>query len=98
MKEFILFYDKFCPHCISFEPTWNRFYDSNNGNYHGIVLRSYEHNAEPDIIQLHKIPGFPTMRFFPEGQHKYEYFDKYNRARTINDIIAFLDDMLVKYE
>jgi thiol-disulfide isomerase/thioredoxin len=70
-----LFYADWCGYCVRFKPNWkkleeisskNTFVDKNNKKV-TLKLESYEESKNKEIIEKENIQGFPTIKFYKNG-------------------------------
>ena len=65
----VLFYMNGCGWCDKFKPIWEQFKRNHNENFKGCQLIDIENNSHNEqLINKHKIEGFPTLKFCPYGK------------------------------
>lgn len=79
--KIILYHAKWCGHCNTFLPKWNRFKKQYNDKY---IFEEYE---EKDMSkeQLSEVTGFPTI-FYVYGNNKYKIQDRDNLVEEIKNL------------
>lgn len=84
----VFFYSPSCIHCKNMEPTWNEFEQKYN-NYKGIQLLKINASVDMEIIKIHNISGFPTVKYCPNGVNDGSGV-VYQGDRSINSLAEFL--------
>jgi thioredoxin-like negative regulator of GroEL len=84
----VLFHATWCPHCKDVLPIWQQLKAGAKGNIQVLDIES----KDPALTQ-HQIPGFPTIRFFPQGLGSPQDHKDYTGPRTLEGIIQFLSSL-----
>lgn len=84
----VLFHATWCPHCKDVLPIWQQLKAGAKGNIQILDIES----KDPAMTQ-HQIPGFPTIRFFPQGPGVPQNHQDYTGPRTIDGIVQFLSSL-----
>lgn len=82
---FVLFWAEWCPHCKDVVPIWKQLKEGAKGNVQILDMES-----KNPAMMAHKIPGFPTIRFFPEGLENGAVHTDYTGPRTLEGFVQFL--------
>ena len=88
----IIFHANWCGHCKKFMPEWNKF-TSKNSNA-SIDLLDYESDQSPNMMKLHGINGFPTVKYCPNGVNDPNNSITYNGPRNAQGLNEFLNKFL----
>jgi thiol-disulfide isomerase/thioredoxin len=81
-KEMCYFYMDGCGHCKKFNPTWDQFVSSYNGN---LKLRKVERSNAESEIKKYEINGFPSILLLDGNGNKKEFTGE----RTVQNLEAF---------
>lgn len=84
----VLFHATWCPHCKDVLPLWPQVKASVEGKLDVIDVES-----KNPIMAKHKIQGFPTIRFFPQGIDNVEVFVDHTGPRTVEGVMQFLKSL-----
>lgn len=84
----VLFHATWCPHCKDVLPIWQQLKAGAKG---GIQILDIE--SKNPSLAAHQLPGFPTIRFFPQGPGVPENHQDYNGPRTLDGIVQFLSSL-----
>lgn len=84
----VLFHATWCPHCKDVLPIWQQLKAGAKGNIQILDIES----KDPALTQ-HQIPGFPTIRFFPQGPGVPQNHKDYTGPRTLDGIVQFLSSL-----
>lgn len=84
----VLFHATWCPHCKDVLPIWQQLKAGAKGNIQILDIES----KDPALTQ-HQIPGFPTIRFFPQGLGSPQDHKDYTGPRTLDGIVQFLSSL-----
>jgi thiol-disulfide isomerase/thioredoxin len=98
-KTLYFFKADWCGHCQRFKPVWDEVVDHCNTNhpdkYNGIEL--VELNIDKDetkpLMQKHSVRGFPHV-VITDATDSTENDIVFNRNRTKEDLIAFIEENL----
>ena len=83
-----LFHATWCPHCKDVLPIFKQLEAGAKG---GIQIVDIE-SKDPALTQ-HQIPGFPTIRFFPQGLSVPQNHQDYKGPRTLDGIVEYLSKL-----
>jgi len=75
-----LYFADWCGHCKSFQSTWNEI-KQKISEIPDSITKEVEH-SEMTQAELETVSGFPTIRFFKEGEQQ-----DYNGERTLDNIM-----------
>lgn len=81
----VLFHATWCPHCRDVLPLWPQVKAGVAGKLDVIDVES-----KNPIMANHKIQGFPTIRFFPQGMDSVETYVDHTGPRTVDGVMQFL--------
>lgn len=90
----VLYYAEWCPHCITFKPTWDKFVNQvKTGKCKkSVSIVTIEHkqlqNAENNEL-AGEAEGFPTLKFYKKPN--LESPTLYQQERTIDGLIEFVN-------
>jgi len=59
MKEAILYYANWCPHCVNFKPTWNKLKEDLSTQ---VTFKEYEDGNNKAQIAAANIQAYPTIK------------------------------------
>lgn len=80
----VYFYMDGCPACKDFEETWNNFSNSYNGE---LTIEKIERkDAGDDVLDKHKVKGFPTVLLVDTNDNKIKEF---TNDRTVDKLMDF---------
>ena len=83
-KELVYFHMTGCGHCKKFNPVWERFSQSYNGN---LKLKKLERKEAGDLLQKYEVQGFPTILLIDEQGNKKEF----QGDRTVKGLESFVN-------
>ncbi len=84
----VLFHATWCPHCKDVLPVWKKLAEGTKG---GIQILDIE--SKNPAINNHQLPGFPTIRFFPQGMGVPANHQDYTGPRTLDGLVQYLSSM-----
>ena len=87
-RTIYFYYANWCPHCVSFKPTWNKikeYIDDPKNKLKSVSYEEYEDGSNPTVMQRDNINGFPTIKM-KFGNKTIEY----NGPRDFDTIITSL--------
>ncbi len=87
-KEFVLFYAPWCGHCKAIKPTWTKLQNEYKGS---VKVVDIDADADTKTAKKHKINGFPTIKYFPNGRDDIESAEEYKGGRSYDDLVGFLN-------
>lgn len=85
----VLFHADWCPHCKHLLPAWDEVKKAVNGKF---LIADIE--SKNPIMAHHQLPGFPTIRYFPEGLGTSTKFLEYSGDRSPKSILDFLSSCI----
>ena len=83
-KELVYFHMTGCGHCKKFNPVWDEFSQSYNGN---LKLKKLERKEAGDLLQKYEVKGFPTVLLIDEQGNKKEF----QGDRTVQGLESFIN-------
>ena len=84
----VMFYAPWCGHCKAMKPDYMQAAKMmKDAGVHG-VLAAVDATKETELGKKYDVKGFPTIKYFGEGEMKYEY--GYGRSAT--DIVDFMTE------
>merc|ERR1711871_1057707 len=83
----VLFYANWCPHSKTMKPIFEQV--SNGG---GVQFAQANTDEHPDIADVHKIEGYPTIKMFTAGKQVSEY----EGGADVNDLRKFIQSRPVE--
>jgi protein disulfide-isomerase-like protein len=84
----VMFFAPWCGHCKTLEPTWQELQQNFDG-YNGIKLLQVNGQDNQDLVQMHGVRGFPTVKYCPRGLDNPEGV-VYEGNRSIESLVEFL--------
>lgn len=85
MPMLVLFHASWCPHCKDVLPLWPQIKANMEGKLAVIDVESKD-----PVMAKHKIQGFPTIRFFPQGIDNTEVYVDHTGPRSVEGVMQFL--------
>lgn len=73
-----------CPHCVAFQPEWEKFEAEAKAKAAKIETAEYEARTDRDAVVAAGIEGFPTVLITPPGGAPITY----EGPRTAKDLMA----------
>ena len=75
-------------------PIWDKLTKQNNSNVNVIKVNCDEHQ---DLATKHKIKGFPTIKFLPQGilNTLPDNATEYNSSRTLSSLQQFINQLSI---
>lgn len=84
----VMFYAPWCGHCKAMKPSFMDAAKMMKGaGVHG-VLAAVDTTKETELATKYDVKGYPTIKYFGEGEMKYEY----GYGRTTEDIVDFMTE------
>jgi protein disulfide-isomerase-like protein len=84
----VMFFAPWCGHCKTLEPTWKEF-EQNFDGYNGIKLLQVNGQDNQELVQMHNVRGFPTVKYCPKGLENPDGV-VYQGDRSIGSLVEFL--------
>lgn len=82
----VLFHADWCGYCKRFMPTWNKAKSELQNN--NVVLRDFEADENPDIMEENNVSGYPTLKLFkPNGK-----VVNYEGDRSLSNLGDFINN------
>jgi len=88
--DFVLFYAHWCGHCKNLMPHFDKLMEKYDGNVRIVKIDS---DQNPELMNAHKVKGFPTIRYFPDGVDKINNFKEYPGDRTYSGLMNYLSNV-----
>lgn len=88
--EFVLFYAHWCGHCKNLMPDFDKMMQNYKGNIRIVKIDS---DKNPELINSHKVKGFPTIRYFPDGMDKSNNFKEFSGDRSYEGLLNYLSNV-----
>lgn len=85
-KALVMFYAPWCGHCKNSKPAFASAAAKIAATYKDIVLGAVDATAERDFVSKYGIKGFPTFKYFENGQ----LLKDYSGGRSEQDFLEFL--------
>lgn len=85
--QLIYFYGDWCPHCKTFMPVWDQLEPKLKAM--GISTRKIS-DKEPEV-KTANVPGFPCVRWYPQGLTVKENYIQFSGKRDVATIIDFVN-------
>lgn len=82
-KTLVFFHMNGCGHCTKMMPEWNAFEKENKTN---VASKKFERSQAPELIEKHKIQGFPTIMLLDSNNNKVKDYDG---PRTKSGLLEF---------
>merc|ERR1711881_462160 len=82
---FVEFYAPWCGHCKQLAPIWDELGEKYKDHPNIVIAKS---DATANEFADIEVQGFPTLKFFPDGERKVE---DYSGGRTLEDFVKFLE-------
>jgi protein disulfide-isomerase A6 len=92
VREFVLYYADWCPHCKTVVPEFKTLAPNGKVVVAGqeVKVSAYEVSKEPEKHKAAKVSGYPTIKFSNTDGTTTEY----KGARTAAAFLAFLNEKL----
>jgi len=84
----VLFHATWCPHCKDVLPWWKQLEARAKGSIQVLDMESKD-----PAMAAHKLPGFPTIRFFPQGLGVPDNHTDYTGPRTLEGVVQYLSSL-----
>ena len=91
-KTLVMFYATWCGYCKGMMPDWDRFAQQKNG-YNNVKIIKVESTEQPAILKKHQVPGFPLVRYCPNGLNELQGAVTYQGDRSVEDLTRFLQEV-----
>ena len=91
----VWYYATWCGHCITFEPTWNKFVKICKSKYPKLNLVKIESQVIPKLNFEPNVNGYPTVKFYNK---KLDATDNdFEGERSTKGLMNFIKDNSVKH-
>ena len=84
----VLFHSKTCQHCIKMMPEWSKVKEQLKDTVE--VIEKEANDITDEETKLHKISGYPTIKYCPDGLKKPSV--EHDGERTAESIVEFVDN------
>lgn len=85
------FYAPWCGHCKQLTPIYEELAKVFEGDSKSVVIAKVDATAENEIGEMHKIEGFPTIKWFPPSSGTPM---DYPGGRQLEDMVDFINSQL----
>lgn len=89
----VMFYAPWCGHCKSFKPILGKIANKLKDK---ILFAMVDATDETDIAELHEIQGYPTIKWFPEGEKSDKLSWKLEGGRTEEELEQQIESSLLR--
>ena len=84
------FYAPWCGYCKQAKEDWMKFEENNNNDNVNIVSIDCTKEENKEVAKKHKVTGYPTIKYLPNGLENSEGAVDFNGARTSDGFSSFL--------
>ena len=81
---------KWCGYCKKFKPEWERLKSMQNELPVMLVEKEHTNESHKPLFEQHKVKGFPTLTYCPNGIHNSKNCVVYKGDRKVVPILQFL--------
>lgn len=81
-KTLVLFHMKGCGHCVKLMPEWDAFEKENKSS---IETKKLEQSEAGDLLEKHKIGGFPTILLLDDNNNKVADYEGERSKKGLMD-------------
>lgn len=85
-KVLVMFYAPWCGHCKNMKPAYALAANDVTSFVPGSYIAAVDATKNSKLGKKFEVSGFPTLKFFENGQFKFDY----NGGRTKDDFVNFL--------
>ncbi|CAK8672304.1 unnamed protein product [Clavelina lepadiformis] len=82
----VMFYAKWCSHCLRFKPQFVEAADSLKSKTSDAHLAAFDGEESKKILERYNVTGFPTLIYFRNGK----YIERYRGPRTAVSVVKFM--------
>jgi protein disulfide-isomerase-like protein len=87
-KVLVMFHAPWCGHCIAMKPAYAQAASELSKTLPSSYLAAVDATSNSKLSQQYSVQGFPTLKYFENGQYKFDY----NSGRNKEDFIKFMQD------
>jgi len=87
---FVAFVANWCGHCKNLKKDWLEFEKDNEDKNCNIISIDCANDNNKDLAEKHKVKGYPTIRFYPNGLKDISTFESYEGGRTKKELENFI--------
>lgn len=84
----VMFYAPWCGHCKAMKPHFTEAAEALKDQKIDGILAAVDATKEQEIANRYEVKGFPTIKYFQDGEMKFDY----GFGRTTQDLIDFMTE------
>ena len=89
-RQLVFFHMNGCGHCESMKPEWQKLVEM--GQYKGVEFVDIESNEDRELLEKHKIRGFPTIKLCKNGVEDVENCVTHEGERSAEAFKKLIDE------
>jgi protein disulfide-isomerase-like protein len=93
-KVLVMFYAPWCGHCKNMKPAYGQAATELTSFVPGSYLAAVDATLSSKLSQRFDLKGFPTLKYFEDGQFKFDY----QGGRNKEDFVEFMRNPKIKTE